>query len=172
MWRVKLGYRPIERASVNLEQGGHVLTMLAFGYELAGMGGLLRDEFRPCARNLCHLRCLFRRRVEAEEGGLALNHYLHLPPQLLEPCGIAGGVPDGVLNVAMPEIILNQPHIRALIGQGEAAGVAQHMGWAEKGRAASSLYLRKARLMVDRCSGLRCSLTKKLLPSGFMRARC
>jgi len=31
-----------------------------------------------------------------------------LTQQLLEPCGVGGGVANGVLNVAVPEIDLNQ----------------------------------------------------------------
>ena len=50
-----------------------------------------------------------------------------LPPQLLEPCRIGGGVADGVLDVAVAEVVLDQPGVRALVGQGVAAGVAQHV---------------------------------------------
>ena len=50
-----------------------------------------------------------------------------LPPQLIEPCRIGGGVADGVLDVAMPEVVLDQPGVRALVGQGVAARVAQHV---------------------------------------------
>jgi len=39
-----------------------------------------------------------------------------------------------VLNVAVAEIVLNEPRIRALVGQGEAAGVAQHVGMCEQGQ--------------------------------------
>jgi hypothetical protein len=28
----------------------------------------------------------------------------------------------------LPEMVLNQPHVRALVGEREAAGVAQHVG--------------------------------------------
>ena len=38
-------------------------------------------------------------------------------------------------------------------------------------REAAALYFRKSKLTVERCNGLRCSLTKKLLPVGFIRAR-
>jgi hypothetical protein len=51
------------------------------------------------------------------------------PPQLLEPCRVGGGVLDGVLNIAVSEVILNEARISALVGQGEAAWrsrVAQH----------------------------------------------
>ena len=41
-----------------------------------------------------------------------------------KPCWVDGRVLDGVLDVAVSEVILNEPSIRALIGQGEAASVA------------------------------------------------
>ena len=44
-------------------------------------------------------------------------------------------------------------------------------GWASKGREAAALYFRRARFTVDRCNGCRCSLTKNVLPVGFIRAR-
>jgi len=37
-----------------------------------------------------------------------------------------------VLIVAVSEVILNEPSICALIGQGEAASVAQHVGMDEQ----------------------------------------
>ena len=39
-----------------------------------------------------------------------------LPPQPLKPRRIGHRVADGVLNIPMPQIILNEPRIRALIG--------------------------------------------------------
>ena len=48
--------------------------------------------------------------------------------------GLVAGVPDGVLNVAVSEVILDEPCIRSLIGKGEAAGVAQHVGMREQGQ--------------------------------------
>ena len=45
-------------------------------------------------------------------------------------------------------------------------------GWASRGREAAALYFRSARLTVERCKGLRCSLTKTVLPVGFIGARC
>jgi len=53
---------------------------------------------------------------------------LALTPQLLKPCGIGSGVANGVLNVAVPEIGLNEPNVRRLIGESKAAGMAQHVG--------------------------------------------
>jgi len=55
-----------------------------------------------------------------------------LPPELFEPCRVGGGVPDGVLNVPVSEIVLNEPRVRALIGKGEAASVAQHVRMGEQ----------------------------------------
>ena len=52
-------------------------------------------------------------------------------PQFFEPGGISGGVPDGVLNIPVAEIILNEPRVRALIGKSEAASVAEHVGMGE-----------------------------------------
>jgi hypothetical protein len=51
-----------------------------------------------------------------------------LPLQLLEPRRISGGVTDGVLNVVVPEIVLDQAGVRALVGESKAAGMAQHVG--------------------------------------------
>jgi hypothetical protein len=50
------------------------------------------------------------------------------PPKLLEPHRVRRGVPDGVLDAAVSKVILNEPRIRALVSQGEAASVAQHVG--------------------------------------------
>jgi hypothetical protein len=50
-----------------------------------------------------------------------------VPPEPCKPCGVGGGVPDGVLNIPLPEIVLHQPCIGALVGEGEAAGMAQHV---------------------------------------------
>jgi len=45
-----------------------------------------------------------------------------------------------VLNVPVPEIILYEPRVRALVGQGEAASVAQHVRMGKQGREAAALY--------------------------------
>jgi hypothetical protein len=39
-----------------------------------------------------------------------------------------------VLNVPVSEIILNEPRIRALVGQCEAASVAQHVRMGKQGQ--------------------------------------
>ena len=55
-------------------------------------------------------------------------------PELLKPRRVGCGVLDGVLDVPMPQIILNEPRIRVLIGKGEPASVAQHVGMGEQGQ--------------------------------------
>lgn len=47
-----------------------------------------------------------------------------LVPQLLEPARIGGGVFDGVLNVPVSEVILNEARIYAMIGKAKTASVA------------------------------------------------
>ena len=39
-----------------------------------------------------------------------------------------------MLNVPVSKIVLNEPRIRALVGQGEAASVAQHMRMGKQGQ--------------------------------------
>src|ERR1039458_10222428 len=56
------------------------------------------------------------------------------PPQLFEPCRVGGRVLDGVLNIPVSEIILNEARIRALVGESEAASVAQHVRMGEQGQ--------------------------------------
>jgi hypothetical protein len=51
-----------------------------------------------------------------------------LPPQLLEPRRIGGGVPDDVLIVPVPQIVLDEAGVCALVGEGIVAGIAQHVG--------------------------------------------
>lgn len=41
---------------------------------------------------------------------------------------------DGMFDLAMPEVILNQPRIRALVGQSEAASVSQHVRMSGEGQ--------------------------------------
>ncbi len=53
---------------------------------------------------------------------------LQLPPQLLEASGIGGGVADGVLNVAVSQIVLNEAGVCAQVGETKAAGMAQLVG--------------------------------------------
>ena len=50
-----------------------------------------------------------------------------LPPEVLETSRRQFGVPDRVLDIAMTEISLQSSRIMAGIGQGEAAGMPEHM---------------------------------------------
>ena len=51
-----------------------------------------------------------------------------LPPQPLETRRVRGGVAHGVLNVPVPQIVLNEADVCALVGEGKAAGMAKQVG--------------------------------------------
>src|SRR6516162_6135864 len=48
--------------------------------------------------------------------------------KVLEPVGRHFGVPDGVLNVLVSEVMLQGPRVVTIIGQLEPAGMAKHVG--------------------------------------------
>src|SRR5262245_8899758 len=50
------------------------------------------------------------------------------PPKVLEPVGCHVGVPDGMLNVLVAEIVLQGTGIMAIVGELEPAGMAKHVG--------------------------------------------
>jgi len=50
-----------------------------------------------------------------------------VPPKVLEPVGRHFGVPDRVLNVLVPEVVLKGPRVVAIIGQLEPTGMAKHV---------------------------------------------
>src|SRR5262245_66306852 len=52
---------------------------------------------------------------------------LSIPPKVLEPVGRHFGVPDGVLDVLVPEVMLQGPRVVAIVGELEPAGMAQHV---------------------------------------------
>src|SRR5262249_48729628 len=54
-----------------------------------------------------------------------------VPPKVLEPVWRHVGVPDRVLNVLVPEVVLQGPRIVTIIGELEPTGVAKHvwMNW-------------------------------------------
>ena len=64
-----------------------------------------------------------------EERGLAYRSApsSSVPPKVLEPVGRHFGVPDRVLDVLMPEVVLQGPRVVAIIGQLEPAGMAKHV---------------------------------------------
>jgi hypothetical protein len=70
-------------------------------------------------------------------------------PKLLEPRRIARGVPHGVLNVAVSEVILNEPGIGSLVGKCEAASMAQLVTMDAEVQGVA-LYFSKARVTVAR----------------------
>ena len=50
-----------------------------------------------------------------------------VPPKILEPVGRHFGVPDRVLDVLVPEVVLQGPRVVTIIGQLEPAGMAKHV---------------------------------------------
>ena len=50
---------------------------------------------------------------------------LSVPPKVFEPLGRHFGVPDGVLNVLVPEVVLQGPRVVAIVGELEPAGTAK-----------------------------------------------
>ena len=48
-------------------------------------------------------------------------------PKVLEPVGCHVGVPDGVLNALVPEIVLQGTGIMAIVGELEPTGMAKHV---------------------------------------------
>src|SRR5215471_17702079 len=49
------------------------------------------------------------------------------PPKVLEPIGCHVGVPDGVLNVLVSEVMLQGPRVVAVVGELEPTGMAKHV---------------------------------------------
>src|SRR6516164_9710831 len=50
-----------------------------------------------------------------------------VPPKILESVGRHFGVSDRVLDVLVPEVVLQGPRVVAIIGQLEPAGMAEHV---------------------------------------------
>src|SRR5262249_22965690 len=50
-----------------------------------------------------------------------------IPPKILESVGRHFGVSDGVLNVLVPEVMLQSPRVVAVVGELESAGMAKHV---------------------------------------------
>ena len=51
-----------------------------------------------------------------------------VPPKVLEPVGRHFGVSDGVLNVPVPEVVLEGARVVAIICELEPTGMAKHVG--------------------------------------------
>src|SRR5262249_26042567 len=52
---------------------------------------------------------------------------LSVPPKILEPVGRHFGVPDCVLSVLVPEIVLQSSRVVAIVGELEPTGMAKHV---------------------------------------------
>ena len=55
-------------------------------------------------------------------------------PQPLKPGRIRRRVSNSMLNVPVSQVILDEPRIRSLVGQGEAAGVPEHVRMGGQGQ--------------------------------------
>src|SRR5262249_21370819 len=51
-----------------------------------------------------------------------------VPPKILESVGRHVGVSNGVLDVLVPEVVLQGARVVTIVGQLEPAGMAQHVG--------------------------------------------
>src|SRR4029453_12254601 len=60
-------------------------------------------------------------------GGAPSNCASLVRPEPLEPIRSQVGAAHRVLDVPMPEVVLNRPGVVALVGELEAAGVAEHV---------------------------------------------
>jgi hypothetical protein len=89
-----------------------------------------------------------------------------LPPQLLKPRRVGGGVANGVL------IFLNEPRVGSLVGEGAAASVAKYVGMGQEGHSGCLAARIEKEIDGRAVQRLRCSVTKNVLPVGFIRARC
>src|SRR6516225_4649423 len=54
-----------------------------------------------------------------------------VPPKILESVGRHFGVPDGVLNVLVAEVVLQGRRVVAIVGQLKPAGMAKHV-WVDR----------------------------------------
>src|SRR5262249_18506379 len=54
-----------------------------------------------------------------------------IPPKILEAVGRHFGVPDRVLDVLVPEVVLQGSRVVAIVGEPEPAGVAKHV-WVDR----------------------------------------
>ena len=61
-----------------------------------------------------------------------------IPPKVLEPVGRHVGVPDRVLNVLVPEVVLQGPGVVAIVRELEPAGMGSMCGWIGNGISAAS----------------------------------
>src|SRR6516225_3725996 len=53
------------------------------------------------------------------------------PPKVLEPVGRHFGVPDGVLDVLVPEVVLQGPRVVSIVRELESTGMAKHV-WVDR----------------------------------------
>ena len=67
----------------------------------------------------------------ARDLGAIRDFPLSVPPKVFEAVRRHVGVPDRVLDVLVPKVVLQGPRVVAIIGQLEPAGMAQHV-WVDR----------------------------------------
>ena len=73
-------------------------------------------------------------RAEADHGNIRRGL---IAPEILEPICRQFSVAGGMLNVAVPQIMLDRPRVLPVVGQLVAGGVAQHVRMDRNGMAAA-----------------------------------
>jgi hypothetical protein len=71
--------------------------------------------------------------LDPSRGSPFLTRTASVPPEISKPVGCHLGVPDRVLDVLVPEVVLQGPRIVTIVGELEAAGMAQHVRMDGKG---------------------------------------
>jgi hypothetical protein len=64
--------------------------------------------------------------------GAIRDSLLSVPPKVFEAVGRHVGVPDRVLNVLVPEVVLQSPRVVAVVGELEPTGVAMQQRCTQK----------------------------------------
>src|SRR5262245_59555520 len=100
-------------------------------WRFAGIGPRERKarKVRPPAGRVISTiwRVVFFEREDLPCGAMDPAPPSSVPPKVLEPIGCHVGVPDGVLNVLVPEVMLQGPRVVAVVGELEPTGMAKHV---------------------------------------------
>ena len=66
--------------------------------------------------------------AEKAQAAVAAERVISVPPKVLEPVGRHLGVPDGMLDVLVPEVMLQGPRVVAVVRELETTGMTEHVG--------------------------------------------
>ena len=76
-------------------------------------------------------RVVFLEREDLPCGAMDPAPPSSVPPKVLEPVRRHFGVPDRVLNVLVPEVVLERSRVVAIVGEFEPTGMAKHV-WVDR----------------------------------------